>query len=189
MEPREPLGQLRHRAGAGGFERRDARLERRGARGLGAAHLVETRLQPFEQRARLGRRAHLLERAHPPAQLVEPRERGLHRGVLVADQPQHLAGHRLQPLLGCTLARGERVEPGGEIGLGGRQGLDPGRRRTATRRPPALERTPHADDEGENDECRAQCRQTADTRGLHVTSRTRQIENRAIKRRNRLAAG
>ena len=91
----------------------EAAVERRRGGRLGALERVEPLAEPVEQAARLGGVADLLERAHPGAQLVEPGERGLERGVLVADQAEELGRGRLQPVLGAAGA----VEPGGEIGL------------------------------------------------------------------------
>ena len=99
--------------GARGQRRLGGRLRRGLGCGLGALQSRQPLAQPLEQAARLGGVADLLQRAHPAAQLVEPGERGLQRGVLVADQPQQLAGGRLQPLLGAAGA----VEPRREAGL------------------------------------------------------------------------
>ena len=60
---------------------------------------VEAGGEPLEEPARLGGAAHLLQRLHAGAQLVEAGERGLERRVLVADEPEELGGHRLQPVL------------------------------------------------------------------------------------------
>ena len=112
------LGQLLHerrlrvgalRRGAAGGE---ARLQRRGGRGLGAFQCVEAGGEPLEEPARLGGAAHLLEGLHPGAQLVQAGERGLERRVLVADEPEELGGHRLQPVLGGAGTVELRREPG-----------------------------------------------------------------------------
>lgn len=84
--------------------------------------------EPLQQGAGLGRLAHLLDRPHPLAQLVETGEGGLQRGVLVAHEAEELGGHPLQALLRGRLAGAERLDPGGEIGLGGGEGFQPGRR-------------------------------------------------------------
>ena len=99
--------------GARGQRRLGGRLRRGLGGGLGALQPRQPLAQPLEQAARLGGVADLLQRAHPAAQLVEPGERGLQRGVLVADQPEQLAGGRLQPLLGAAGA----VEPRRDAGL------------------------------------------------------------------------
>ena len=149
--------------------RREARLQRRRRRALRALQRVEPAGQPLEEPARLGGAAHLLQRAHAGAQLVEPGERRLQGGVLVADEPEELRGHRLQPLLRAAAT----LEPRREIrlhrldrrhaaldpaGHGIEAGLLAGRLRNRTRRarprlPPLPGReTPGHEEEAEADE-------------------------------------
>ena len=127
IEPAELFGHGGQRGGQWGHPGRrlglgpgsqsgDPFLNRRRRRRLRGPRLVDPRLQPFEEPARLGEIAHLLERAQPGAQLVEPGERGLERGVLVADQPDQRAGHGLQPVLGRARRR-QRLDPRLEPGL------------------------------------------------------------------------
>ena len=166
VQPRQPLGELRNAARREGG---DARLEPGGRGRLRRLQLVETAAQRREQRPRLGRLAHLLERAHPGAQLVQPGERGLERRVLVADQPEQLPGHRLQPLLGRRRLGAERVEPQPELGLGLGERLQPvGGRARPRRQPPAplAEGQPEGAEGGEAR--RAQSR-NADPEGLHAS--------------------
>ena len=129
------LGQAMGEIGGGvrgrGLERAQPRLAGGVAGGLGGGELVEPAAEPLEDRPRLRRLAHLLERAHPRPELVEPGERGLERGVLVADQPEQLPGHRLHALLGGGALGAERLEPRREIRLGEAERLEP------PRRPPA----------------------------------------------------
>ena len=174
VQSREPFGQHRHRALARGLEGGEADLERRRVRDLARTHLVEPRLEPLEQRARLGRLAHLLEHPHALAQLVEPGEGGLQRGVLVADQPDELARHRLQPLLGRP-PRCERVEPGGKIGLcrGERCDLRSGahpRRPGGAGSPMPPHAAHHAEHHHQHGAEPGQDRPAADTQGIHVAA-------------------
>ena len=128
VEPGQAVGELGHGILGRRLQPGDARLQRRGSGGLAAADLVEPALEPLQQGAGLGRLAHLLDRPHPLAQLVETGEGGLQRGVLVAHEAEELGGHPLQALLRGRLAGAERLDPGGEIGLGGGEGFQPGRR-------------------------------------------------------------
>ena len=121
----QPLGEPGGVARGRGGQRREPGLERGGAGGLRRLQLVDPALQRLEERPRLGGLAHLLERPHPGAELVEAGERGLQRGVLVADQAEELAGHRLQPLLRGVALGGQGVEPEREIRLGRGQRLQP----------------------------------------------------------------
>src|SRR6185312_13394575 len=69
---------------------RRARLAAGARRRLRALDRREPLAEPLEELARLGGVADLLEDPHPAAQLVEPGERGLDRGVLVAHEPEEL---------------------------------------------------------------------------------------------------
>ena len=127
VEPGQAVGELGHGILGRRLQPGDARLQRRGSGGLAAADLVEPALEPLQQGAGLGRLAHLLDRPHPLAQLVEAGEGGLQRGILVAHQDEELGGHPLQPFLRRRLDGAERLDPGSEIGLGGHEGFQPGR--------------------------------------------------------------
>ena len=174
--PAEPLGE-RRLAGARRRERGEPRLEPAAPRPA-PAERVEPGGEPVEERPRLGRLAHLLERPHPGAQLVEPGERGLERRVLVADQPEELPGHRLQPLLGGARLGGERVEPEPELGLGRGRAPRAGRRRCAAAarrrrraRPEPPAPLPERQPEGaEGREPRHAQSRHADAEGLHDPS-------------------
>ena len=199
LQPRQPVGQLLRGAARGG-EGRELRLEPRAAGGLRGLQFVEATLQSLEQRPRLGRRAHLLERAHPGAQLVEPGERGLERRVLVAHEAEQLARHRLQPLLGRGPLGCERVEPQRQIRLRRGQRLQPvgvgarARDRIRLRRalprrplpPPLGERQPESAEGG--DARRPQSRD-ADSVGLHAPSARYLEKYRPSRTVNRLGSG
>ena len=177
LDPAEPLGERRALPRTRCGERGEPRLDPGLGGGLRLPERVEPGAEPVEERPRLGRLAHRLERPHPGAQLVEPGERGLERRVLVADQPEQLPGHRLQPLLGGAGLDGERVEPQPELGLGGAERLEPvadaarrarpgrsRRRGLAQPAPPLPERQPEGAERREPR--RAQSRY-ADAEGLH----------------------
>ena len=124
VEPGELVGNLAEGIALRGLERTQPRLHAGTRLGFGVAARGDPGLQRLEQAARLGGIADLLEGRHAGAQLVEPGERGLERGVLVTDQPEHLAGHRLEPLLGRRLGGGHLGEPGDDLGLGAFEGGD-----------------------------------------------------------------
>jgi hypothetical protein len=185
----EPVGDLADAAFAG--QGREPGVEPGRRRGLRRLQRLDPAAERVVERARLGGRADLLERPHPGAQLVEAGEGGLERGVLVADEPEELAGHRLQPLLrGAGLGR-EPVEPERELGLGLAERLQPvggaaGRPCPARHAPPPL-----ANREAEGPEgcraCGAQSRE-ADPERFHLDTRTA-LKTALIKRGSWLAAG
>ena len=131
LQPRQPLAEIGDGAGevgrgrAAAVERREPGLGAGRGRRLGGLERAEPLAEAVEERPRLGRRADLLDRAHPGAELVEAGERGLERGVLVADQPEELARHRLQPLLRRARLRRQRVDPPPDLGLGRGHRLEP----------------------------------------------------------------
>ena len=177
LQRRQPLGEV----GAG-----ELRLEAGDRRRLRRLQPVEPLGKAGEQRPRLGRLAHLLDRPHPGPELVEAGERGLERGVLVADEAEQLPGHRLQPLLRGGRLRRERVEPERQRGLGLAERLEPLGHR-ARLGGEALPAPPEGEPEG------AEARQPRrahhpDSEGLHVAVPPGQIRS-PIKRGRWLAAG
>ena len=185
----QPLGEPGGVARGRGGQRPEPGLERGGAGGLRRLQLVDPALQRLEERPRLGGLAHLLERPHPGAELVEAGERGLQRGVLVADQAEELAGHRLQPLLRGVALGGQGVEPEREIRLGRGQRLQPLGGAARPRRrdlrlllapaPVLAEGEPEGSEGGEAR--RAQSRDT-DPEGLHDPSaRARERWRRGVR--------
>ena len=190
LEARQPLAEVGDgagevgRGGAAAVEGGEARLGGGRGRRLRGLEPAEPLAEPVEERPRLGGLAHLLEGAQAGAELVEAGEGGLERGVLVADEAEELAGHRLQPLLGGRGLGGERLEPLAELGLVGGERLEALAGRA--RRPAAGRRHRHrrgrrrrepfpplAEGEAEGAEGREARRpqsRHADTEGLHRAS-------------------
>lgn len=114
-------GQLIRNLGEGILARHlellDPAPENRHVGGLGGLQCFEPARHVVQHFSGLGKIPDLLECPQTGAQLIKPGQSSFQRRILVPDQPEDLAGERLETFLGFALRGNKGIHPGGKIGL------------------------------------------------------------------------